>query len=355
MGKSKATNLSSVADRIRSYRGDVETSYVEPEHGKRVWKQRETRYNLEGYTADEREDLDYKLVERLFEETQSRVKWTTKPLDMAPSRLTFSDLTSDQLWQVLDRVRLDKRGLIRAKVFAELMRREGDHPGLASFVVDELARNDLKPTWRNTLIFATEHLDFLDTAQRQRLRDLLLGLVTVLATEWHPRSKLAQEAALRRYGSLIDNNAEVGRIVDLLSTGYPLTVRLIALQSIQNVFATTPPSVSLREDLRPLRGELQRMVDFFFRQETLARSEEDFDLGLTALEALTRLGDPVVLQFVARVKDIGRSWVARHLEQFLRETRTAWPEPDPASSSDPARAVRDALDVLQTVQSQLDR
>ena len=175
--------------------------------------------------------------------------------------------------------------------------------------------------------------------------------MTTLSAEWHPRSRLAQEAALRRYGSLIDNKVNLGEIVRFLSTDYPLRVRLIALQTIQNAFATVPPSTLLQKDLEPLRNELQRMVDFFFRPETLARSEEDFDLGLTALEALIRLGDPVISQFMPCVKEIGVSWVAKQLAQFLGETRTAWPKPDSTSSSDPVRAVCDAFNVLQMIES----
>ncbi|NQT41075.1 MAG: hypothetical protein HQ581_26525 [Planctomycetes bacterium] len=273
----------------------------------------------------------------------------TKSLEMAPPRLTISDLATVKLWKI---IRSERPVAIRAKALAELMRRENEHGELASFVVEELAKDDLKPTWRNTLIFATEHLDFLDAAQRQQLRDLLGGLVTALRGQWHSRSRLAQEAALRRYGSLIDDKVELGGMVRFLSTDYSFRVRLIALQTIQNAFAAAPPSVSLQEDLGGLREELQQMAGFFFRPQVLARSEEDFDLGLTAIEALIRLGDPTVSQFVPRAKEIGASWVARQLAQFFSETLAAWPEADSASSTGPARVVSDAFDVLQAIESQ---
>ena len=347
MAKREITDPVDVPSTIKEYRNTF-TALVEPESGKKLWETKHIKYDPEGYTEDELAGLDYFDMGKLFEEEQRREEPATRSLEMSPRSLRIPDLTPAELRQV---IRSERPVTIRAKAFAELMCRESERSDLASFVVEELAEDDLKPTWRNTLIFATEHLDFLDAAQRQRMRDLFGGLVTALGAEWHPRSRLAQEAALRRYGSLIDNKVELAGMVRFLSTDYPLRVRLIALQTVQNAFAATPPSVSLRKDLEPLRDELQRMVGFFFRPETLARSEEDFDLGLTALEALIRLGDPLVLQFVARVKEIGGSWVARQLAQFLSQTRTAWPQPDSSSSLEPARVVCDAFDVLQAIES----
>ena len=120
-------------------------------------------------------------------------------------------------------------------------------------------------------------------------------------------------------------------------------------QHEQNAFAVAPPSVSLQNDLGPLRDELQRMVEFFFRPETLARSEEDFDLGLTSLEALFCLNDPTASVFVPRVKEIGVSWVAKQLEQFLNETRTAWAQSDSSSTSAPSGVVCAACEALQAI------
>lgn len=350
MGDSSTRNLPEAKDVIPPYHS-FSTSVVHTERGKRVWEEVRTRYDPEGYTAEQPAGLDYRDFETLFREKRSREERRAKSPERAPSRLTIADLTAVELWQVIRPERPDTPVTIRAKAFAELMRRESEHGDLASFVVEQLAGDDLKPTWRNTLIFATEHLDFLDAAQRQRIRDLLSSLVTALGEEWHPRSRLAQEAALRRYGSLIDDKVQLGKLVRFLSTDHLLRVRLIALQTIQNAFVTAPPSVSLREDLKSLRDELQRMVDFFFRPQVLARSEEDFDLGLTALEALIRLGDPAMSQFIARVEEISRPWVAKQLARFLNDTRAAWPNPDSTSSSDPARAVRDALDALEAIES----
>ncbi|NQU23149.1 MAG: hypothetical protein HQ567_17870 [Candidatus Nealsonbacteria bacterium] len=346
MADSKTTTFPETTGATPAYQKFL-TSKVEPEPGKLVWKEVREQYNPEGYTAEELAGLDYSHFAKLFRDERP-----TKSPKAAQPRLGIPDLTSSELWQIL---RSERSVAIRAKAFTELMRRESERSGLAPFVVEELARDNLKPTWRNTLIFATEHLDFLDPAQRQRLGSLLARHVADLSSEWHPRSRLAQEAALRRYGSLIDNKVNLSEIVRFLGTDYPLRVRLIALQTIQNAFATAPPSVSLRKDLGSLRNELEQMVGFFFRPETLARSEEDFDLGLTALEALIRLGDPIASRFVLRVREIGKAWVGKQLQQFLSETRTAWSTPDSAPSPDSARAVCDALDVLQRVASEPNR
>jgi len=352
MAKNSAADEADAATTSRYGPRRIHCSAIETGSVKKTWIKVYEEYELEGYTEEEKAGIEVEDLRNLVGVKMSVEKLPAKLGEIARPSLSLADLTAADLWQV---VRPERSVAIRAAALAELVSYERERANLALFVVEQLARDDLKPTWRNTLILATEHLDFLNAGQRQRLRDRLRSLTLTLNEEWHPRSRLAQEAAVRRYGCLIDDKAQLLEIVDFLSTAYPLRVRLIALQTIQNAFALAPPCVSMKRDLEPLRDELRRMVEFFFRGETLKRSEEDFDLGLTALEALIRLDDGMISEFVPRVKAIGRRWVARQLAHFLAETQKAWQASQSVSTAESVSAVGEVLDLLQSIEVPADR
>ena len=253
-------------------------------------------------------------------------------------------LADSELWGI---AKQDASTRHRAKALEELIRREV--PEVASFVVEELQESDLKPTWRNTLVFATEHLQFTEPEQRGELRERLRELVTTIDGESHPRSRLAQEAALRRWGSLLDDKTQLRETVEFLATTYPLPVRLIALQTIQNAFDMKPPSTATYDALESLRNELAATASYLLRPAVLERSEEDFDIGLTALEALVRLGDRRALEHVTQCGRMGRRWIVKQTGRFLQETLAAWTRAEVDSSPDAVAVVREALDLLSAI------
>ncbi len=253
-------------------------------------------------------------------------------------------LAAFELWSV---AKQDRSTIRRARALEELIRREVSE--VASFVVEELQESGLKPTWRNTLIFAAEHLRFTEPEQREKLRERLRELAATINGESHPRSRLAQEAALRRWGSLLDDKIQLRETVEFLATTYPLSVRLIALQTIQNAFDLEPPSTATYDALEPLRDELAATASYLLRVAVLERSEEDFDIGLTALESLVRLGDRRALEHVTRCGSMGRRWIVKQTGRFLQETLAAWTQAEVDSSSDAVAVVREALDLLSAI------
>lgn len=261
-----------------------------------------------------------------------------------PTPQPIPALSDSELWGV---AKQDASARRRAGALEELIRREV--PEVAAFVAEELQKSGLKATWRNTLIFAVEHLQFTEPEQRGKLRQRLRELATTINGESHPRSRLAQEAALRRWGSLLDDKAQLRETVEFLATTYPLSVRLIALQTIQNAFDMEPPSTATYDALEPLRDELAATASYLLRVAVLERSEEDFDIGLTALESLVRLGDRRALEHVTQCGSMGRRWIVKQTGRFLEETLAAWTRAEVDSSSNAAAVIREALDLLSAV------
>ena len=342
MGNSEISDARQSLENRFTYQRILETASVELGEGQRAWRRIRAKYEVEGDPEAEQEAFDYREIDERLDEDRRDETLSPDSRDTGLYECNETRLTADTLLRIAKSAPSVRE---RARALAELMRRGNSE--VPRLVAEELGRHDLTPTWRNTLIFACEHLSFRASGSRQRLRDQFNELVAALNAEWHPRSKLAQEAALRRYISMIDDNAQLVEIVRFMSTDYPIRVRLIALLGVQNAFAAAPPTESVQSELQLLSEELKSMVDFFFREATLERSEEDFDLGLTALEALIRLGDPFLRDFLVRARQIGRQWVVRQLKRFIAETRTRWSLLDTSTCSEPIAALDEAVCVLQ--------
>ena len=235
-------------------------------------------------------------------------------------------LSDSELWIFL---REDPAITERAKALEELVARTS--PDLGVFIAEELGRKDLPATWRNTLLFAAERTEFVEPA-RSRMRGHLPRLVQTINQELHPRSRLAEEAAIRRYISLLDDRQDFNSLRPFLGTGYPITVRRIVLIGVRNAFAASPPTPAMQESLVPLRRHLSELARFFLTADTLKCSEEDFGLGLDALEALLRLGDATALELVGMAMEVPRRWIRRQLSDWCRQALVAWSRlspPDP--------------------------
>lgn len=223
------------------------------------------------------------------------------------------------LYRIAQNSRVSSRE--RAVALHELLRRGQE---LERFVIAELAVDTLVPSWRNTLLLATEHMDFLDSGQRSQIRQRLLTHAAALTDEIHPRSRLAQEAALRRYASLLDEKRDIGAISTFLQSKYSLRCRQVALQAVQNVFRQRPPTDAEREDLRPLAQDLIAMCSYYLSKRCLDGAEEEFTLGLNALFGVIRMADSASSNTIGEVAQIGRPWVLRAVHDYLADTLDLW-------------------------------
>jgi hypothetical protein len=324
-----------------SYNWALSTELIELGQGKRAWRTLQEQSDFEGYSPDELTKDERLRIERLLRYKSGRddrgVK-SKEDLAPPPSLQTQSD---SEIWTIL---RKDPTVTERAKALEELLRRS--NPDLGMFIAEELNKKELLATWRNTLLLATEHTEFVDPA-RGRVRTQLRTCVVTLNEEWHPRSRLAQEAAIRRYISLLDDKTDLNSLIPFLSTVYPAGIRRIVLLGITNAFTAEPPSPNLQDAIAGLRRELSELSRFFLNRTTLARSEEDFDLGLHALEALLRLGDQVALELVRVAKEVPRRWVRRQLENSCQIARCSWSRVVPLPYPQCLRLVDAALRLLE--------
>ncbi len=325
---------------IHTY-SEVETTHRDLADQKRVWRRKTVKYEFEGLARREFERIERASIGRLFAQ-ESRSCGPRSP-DDSSEWTTLEECSDGALWWFIEN---EARVTRRARVLEELLRRKD--PRLPAFVADELARDDLRPTWRNALIFATEHLHFNERSDRARLRDRLLRFAVTINNEWHPRSRHAQAASLRRYLSLVDDQTELGELRGFLSSEFPVRVRRLACLGIQNAFAEAPPSEQIVNVLEPLCEELREMTKYLVRRNALTTAEEDFYLGLDALEALIRLSDPASVELLLRAKTVGRRWVVRQLRKFLVHTNERWAIRDPGGNSLWSVTLRDGLDVLDS-------
>jgi hypothetical protein len=298
--------------------GAKRTLSVELENQKRAWLTEWELFDFDGYAPNEVTDDVRERAECELRRKAAKYDVSRKPKDDLSSAVSLATLSDVEVWMLLKK---DPVVTERSKALEELVGRRS--PDIGGFIQEELSRNDLQATWRNTLLFAAEHADFVEPA-RSRMRENLRRFVGAINQELHPRSRLAQEAAIRRYISLLDDKRDLNLLRSFLGTGYPIAVRRIVLIGVKIAFASEPPSSVLQEALLPLRRDLMALSRFFLSVDVLEQSEEDFGLGLDALEAILRLGEPNALQLVRLATDVPRRWIRRQLSDSCRQTLASW-------------------------------
>ena len=323
-----------------SYIGGKRTLTVEFENEKRVWLTELQLFDFEGYAPDElTEDLRGYAERELLRKADKYDRSIRTKGDVS-SPVALSTLSDAELWTLLKK---DPALVERAKALEELVGRR--NPEIGDFIQEELGRQDVSTAWRNTLIFAAEHADFVEPA-RSRMREHLRRLIRTINQELHPRSRLAQEAAMRRYISLIDDKADLNTLGPFLGTGYPIVVRRIVLIGVKNAFAVAPPSPALQESLAPLRRDLMALCKFFLSADVLERAEEDFGLGLDALAALLRLGEPTALELLGMALAVPRRWIRRKLSDSCRQALDNWSRLLPALCPECCDRMAKAIEML---------
>ena len=292
---------------LTSYRESLSRRVYSP--GVYVWKETRSEYFVEGSEQDSIEQMDLEAVGALFE----REKIETKE-----SKLGFASFTESIL------LRLASEGesvIIRSRAIEELLRKESN--ALQEFLITELEKNDLNTSWRNTLLLATEHVEFSNQKHRERLRECLKFWSQSLKSEWHPRSQSALRAAIRILSSSMAEPCDSLDLLPFLTLNYQVRIKRIALLGIQDLFRDAPPP-DAAETLTSFRRAIAIMAESHLTPSVCSESEDEFDLGLDALDALIQLADPCVLNLITHVAEFADSWAIKQIQETLHKTHEAW-------------------------------
>lgn len=285
-----------------------ETSFREYSPGVRVWRYNESKYEFEGLGSGEQ--IDPQRVEALFEKEEVEPK------------VGLLLLTSLQETALLRLVHEGESVVIQSRAIEELLRRESR--ALPSLLVQELERKDLLPSWRNTLLLSAEHVQLTDLSHRKKLRECLKLRSKAMKGEWHPRTQSALRSSLRILLSLMADWRDSLDLLPFLILDYPVRIKRIALLGIQNLFRDFPPPPDAAEELTSLRSSIAIMAESYLTPSVYSESEDEFDLGLDALDALIQLAEPCVPDHIASVAKFAESWTITQIQEKLSTMHEVW-------------------------------
>jgi len=275
-----------------------------------VWQYKYVKYEFEGLDWESLSQIDRQKVKALFEKEDVEPK--------AGSLL----LTSFQETALFRLVSESKSVVIQSRAIEELLRRKlGVLPGL---LVQELGRDDLLPSWRNTLLLVAEHVQFTELSHRKKLRECLKLHSKAMKGEWHPRTQSALRASLRMLLSLMADWCDSLDLLPFLILDYPLRIKRIALLGIQNLFQDFPPLPNAAEKLTSFRRAIAIIAESYLTPSVFSESEDEFDLGLDAIDTLIQLADPCVSNLIASVVKFAESWTIKQIQEKLHKAHEAW-------------------------------
>lgn len=235
------------------------------------------------------------------------------------------DQEGGQVWQMVK----DGSSPLATRIAAleELIARRD--PALPRYLLDELERererDDLPTAWRDHVIFAAEDVDFLEEADRTRLRARLFDLADRMCDPAKaPGNPEALWSAVRRFTSLISPDlveVEVQRLLRFLRAGGPLLLHQATLQAVQNLFAAAPPECPKAiEQLRRRAAELAKQ----FLIPDIVSSPSNAALAINAVHSLAVLGDRHLGDVIRQVCRLNKRWMADQLCRRLEEVREHW-------------------------------
>lgn len=320
---------------IPPYRESLSRREYSP--GKYAWKETRSEYFVEASEQESIEQIDTEAVRSLFEREK------TKP------KASSSLLTSFQETALFRLVSESKSVVIQSRAIEELLRREsGVLPGL---LVQELGRDDLPPSWRNTLLLAAEHVQFTELSHRKKLRECLKLHSKAMKGEWRPRTQSALRASLRMLLSLMADWRDSLDLLPFLILDYPVRIKRIALLGIQNLFRDFPPPPEAAEKLTSLRSSIAITAEIYLTPFVYEHSEDEFDLGLDALDALIRFAEPCVPKLVASLIDFTEKWPRKQIQKTLHEAYEVWSEKEFPQKEASLALVSKSLNLLNDKQS----
>lgn len=225
-------------------------------------------------------------------------------------------MASDVLW---GRVRDDAATLQdRADALSELISRED--PSIAAYIVSELGVADRLGEWSHLLVYATEHVQFVEAKDRTKLKEGLLHKAVALHDSPRPGSEPALWASLRRYATLIPE-CEIDSFGYFLDTGSPIATRQVVMQCIQSVFTASAPSQT--NFLGQLEARVAELCSKYIDPDTLV-STEIASLALNAFLAIAVLASPHAVSCAQNLKRCGRAWLVRRASKVLGGVRSRW-------------------------------
>ena len=268
-----------------------------------VWKETWDKYTVEG--------SDSKNVKEIASSYQKN--------ETEGEALVLASLTETALLRLVSE---NKDVVLRSRAIEDLLRRKAD--ALPDIIVKELERTDITKAWRNTLLLIAEHVQFTNLQHQEKLRECLKRHARNMKNECHPRTQIALRSLLHIRLSLMVDWRDSLYLTSFLVLDYPIQVKRIALFGIQNLFQNEPPSTEALQTLAPVQEAIASIAKFFLTRSVYNESEDEFDLGLDALDTLFRLADPSTTQIVASVVSFADKWVSRQIQKTIRETREIW-------------------------------
>lgn len=194
------------------------------------------------------------------------------------------------------------------------------HPEVGSLIVSELKKDNVPPEWLDSLICATEYVQFRDPDHRQFLAARLYERAVSLLTSSRGQQERTLWATIRRYATLIPET-EVVSLEAFLGAPASIGTRQVAMQGIQTIFEKTPPDPTL--PLATLKSRIAVFCAKYFDPDILA-SPESASLALNAFLALAVLGDENAGRYAALLKQEGNGWMVRRATRFLEHARKSW-------------------------------
>jgi hypothetical protein len=221
----------------------------------------------------------------------------------------------DALWaQVRDE---GSATFARGASLGELVKREDKD--VATYLTKELSRwRDLDPDWLAALVFLAEDLSALPPDVRPLLREALLDVGAGLRDE--EGNGPVVWSALRRAASLAGTE-QSQTLLDYLDHRGAVDTRLVALQCIGRVFATSPEAQTGRFPFVADRvAEYARKYldpDVFTAGETAA-------IAQAAVVVLATMGDERLSDLIARARALKKPWLTMQLHRKLADLVGSW-------------------------------
>ena len=178
--------------------------------------------------------------------------------------------------------------------------------------------------WRNTLLLVAEHVQFTNLQHQEKLRECLKIHARNMKNECHPRTLIALRSLLHIRLSLMVDWRDSLDLTSFLIVDYHIQVKRIALLGIQNLFKNEPPSKEALNDLYPVQEAILSIAKYYLTCSVYNESEDEFYLGLDALDTLFHLADPCVHNIVIDVDGFADKWISRQIQKTIQERRETW-------------------------------
>jgi len=229
----------------------------------------------------------------------------------------------------------------RVEVLFDCIKEDEDRS--ASYVAEELLKDEAIGEWRNVLVIAAETLQFRDLSLRDRLWRKLLDIALERRQNADPSAEVVTLAAIRRLGAMIPEE-EMMLLVPLLDPPNPVETRLLTLQRIGIVFEFGPPTADL--GLEELTQRVHELACKFTDRDLLIAGRLAA-IGMNAILALAYLGNEQLTQCVQEAINLNYRWFSRQLLRKLNAIRNDWESQSQSEATCSLERIIDAIQLLR--------